>query len=74
MIVNLSYEWQRCGGILRGPFHTIQAPKNLSYPISCAWEVKFPNVGEVLNLKFNGLNLGSCEKNYIIVRYSLVYK
>lgn len=68
MSLNLTYEWQTCGGILRGPFHTIQAPKHLPYPINCAWEVEFPDDGEIINLNFNSLNLGSCNKNYIIVR------
>lgn len=68
MKINLTYEWQKCGGILGGPFHTIQTPRLESFPINCAWEVKFPDNGEIINLKFNSINLGSCEKNYIIVR------
>ncbi|XP_043479110.1 cubilin-like isoform X2 [Leptopilina heterotoma] len=68
MKINLTYEWQQCGGVLGGPFHTIRTPIVETFPINCAWEVKFPDNGEIINLNFNSINLGSCEKNYIIVR------
>ncbi|XP_014605735.1 PREDICTED: cubilin-like [Polistes canadensis] len=71
MNFNLMYQWTPCGGILRGPSHTITQPKNWtnSHPISCAWHVKYADNGEMINLTFTKLNLVKrCETVYIIVR------
>ncbi|KAK2582770.1 hypothetical protein KPH14_005035 [Odynerus spinipes] len=68
MRFDLMYQWQPCGGILPGPSHTISNPKNLSYPINCAWHVKYADIGEMISLSFSKLNLGSCENAYIIIR------
>ncbi|XP_035743302.1 cubilin-like [Vespa mandarinia] len=69
---NVTYQWQPCGGILQGPSyisHIITTPKNISYPINCAWHVKYTNIGEMINLSFTKFDLVSnCEIAYIIVR------
>lgn len=64
----LDYHWHQCGGLLGGPSHTLTAPRNLTYPIDCAWNARFPDNGEVIVLTVNKMNLGSCTRNYIIVR------
>ncbi|KAI4473303.1 hypothetical protein M0802_016189, partial [Mischocyttarus mexicanus] len=71
MNFNLMYEWKPCGGILQGPSHTITEPKNWtsSYPISCAWHVKYADTGEMIHLTFSKFNLvRNCDTAYIIVR------
>ncbi|XP_076766726.1 cubilin [Xylocopa sonorina] len=68
MNFSLDYEWQPCGGVLTGPSHVVRAPKNISFPISCAWKVKYPQITDVIRLRFNRLHLGSCDKNYITIR------
>jgi len=68
MDVNLEYQWQSCGGILRGPFHTVKAPKNIPYPINCAWHMDYP-VGETIRLSFTKLQFDlNCDRAYLIVR------
>lgn len=65
---NIYYKWQPCGGILRGPSHTIKAPKNILYPINCAWHVHYPE-NEIIKLSFTKLQLhDNCDVNYLIVR------
>lgn len=74
MDFNLQYQWQPCGGILRGPNHTISSPisnqysTNISYPINCVWHVEYPE-GETIKLSFTKLELESnCDKNYLIIK------
>lgn len=72
MDFNLQYQWQNCGGVLRGPSHTIKSPTNSSsansYPLNCAWHADFPE-GETIKLTFTKLELESnCEKNYLIIK------
>ncbi|XP_012276352.1 cubilin [Orussus abietinus] len=64
----VEYQWQSCGGILSGPEETVEAPKGLSYPLSCVWFARFPDEGEAIRLTFENLNLGSCENGYISIR------
>lgn len=67
MNFNLQYQWQPCGGILRGP-SVIKSPKNISYPINCVWHVNYPE-GETIKLSFTKLELESnCDKNYLIIK------
>ncbi|XP_044011009.1 cubilin [Aphidius gifuensis] len=68
MKYDIKYKWQNCGGILTGPSNILKAPINITYPISCAWKVEFSDDGEVIMMKFNRLNLDSCDKGYIIVK------
>lgn len=68
MKFDLKYKWQKCGGILSGPSHILRPPMNINYPKSCAWRIEFTDRGEVISLSFNRLNLGSCDKGYVIVR------
>ncbi|KAG7199007.1 hypothetical protein KM043_013159 [Ampulex compressa] len=68
MRFNLEYQWQTCGGILRGPSHTVQSPKHISYPINCAWHVDYPTMGEMIKLTFSRFNLGTCDQGYMIIR------
>jgi len=68
MDFNLQYQWQPCGGILRGPSHTIRSPRNISYPINCVWHIDYPE-GETIKLLFTKLELESnCDKNYLIIK------
>nr|XP_012218853.1 PREDICTED: cubilin-like [Linepithema humile] len=65
---NIYYKWQPCGGILRGPSHTIKAPKNILNPINCAWHINYPE-NEIIKLSFAKLQLhDNCDVNYLIVR------
>ncbi|XP_066598353.1 cubilin-like [Prorops nasuta] len=66
--IDVKYKWQSCGGILGGPTHVIKAPKNVAYPVNCAWKVQYPDSGETLKLSFVKLDLKNCEKSYITVR------
>ncbi|XP_078037937.1 cubilin [Augochlora pura] len=68
MKFDAQYEWQPCGGTLEGPTHEIETPKNISFPISCAWNINYPDTGELIKLGFSKMNLSSCEKTYITVR------
>ncbi|KAK0075492.1 hypothetical protein PV325_006820, partial [Microctonus aethiopoides] len=68
MKFDIKYKWQKCGGILSGPSHLINEPNDIEYPKSCAWRVEYPDHGEVIRMTFNRLNVGNCEKGYIIVR------
>ncbi|XP_043273312.1 cubilin-like [Venturia canescens] len=65
---DLKYKWQFCGGILTGPRHTIRAPVNVEYPRSCVWHAKYEDPGSAITLVFNRMNMGSCDKGFIIVR------
>lgn len=69
MNFNLQYQWQACGGILRGPSHTVKSPDtNISYPINCVWHVDYPE-GETIKLSFTKLELESnCDRNYLIIK------
>ncbi|XP_071569184.1 cubilin isoform X2 [Temnothorax nylanderi] len=68
MDFTLQYQWQACGGILRGPRHTIRSPTNISYPINCVWHVDYPEE-ETIKLTFTKLELESnCDRNYLIIR------
>ncbi|KAH0948163.1 hypothetical protein HN011_006977 [Eciton burchellii] len=68
MNVNLEYQWQPCGGILRGPFHTVKTPSNIPYPINCVWHMDYP-VGETIRLSFTKLQLDlNCDRAYLIIR------
>lgn len=69
MNFNLQYQWQACGGILRGSSHTIRSPDtNTSYPINCVWHVDYPE-GETIKLSFTKLELeSSCDRNYLIIK------
>ncbi|XP_076296135.1 cubilin [Lasioglossum baleicum] len=64
----LQYEWQPCGGTLEGPTHVIETPKNISFPISCAWNVNYPDTGELIKLSFLKMSMGSCDKTYLSIR------
>ncbi|XP_012136673.2 cubilin [Megachile rotundata] len=68
MDFNLTYEWQPCGGILQGLTHVVSVPKNISFPINCAWHVNYPDTGEMIKLHFTRFHLASCESNYIVIR------
>ncbi|XP_029048305.2 cubilin isoform X2 [Osmia bicornis bicornis] len=68
MNFNLTYQWQPCGGILQGLSHVIRAPKNVSFPINCAWHANYPDTGEMIKLHFTKLHLDNCVNNYISVR------
>lgn len=68
MKFDLKYKWQKCGGILSGPSHTIRAPTDIDYPKSCAWRAQYPDNGEVIRMTFSRLNVGGCDKGYVIVR------
>lgn len=68
MDFNLQYQWQACGGVLGGPVHTIKPPKNISYPINCAWRLDYPD-GQTIKLTFTKLQLeNNCDRNYLIVK------
>ncbi|XP_033326417.2 cubilin [Megalopta genalis] len=68
MSINAQYEWQPCGGVLEGPTHEIETPTNISFPISCAWNINYPDDGELIKLSFSKMNLSSCEKTYVTIR------
>ncbi|XP_034938584.1 cubilin [Chelonus insularis] len=68
MKFNMTYKWQKCGGLLSGPSDIIRAPTDITYPKSCAWRVQYPDSGEAIRLTFNRINLGDCKKSYVIVR------
>ncbi|KAL0113327.1 hypothetical protein PUN28_012468 [Cardiocondyla obscurior] len=68
MNLNLQYQWQACGGILRGPNHVIKSPTNISYPINCVWHIDYPE-GETIKLSFSKFELESnCDQNYLIIK------
>ncbi|XP_076655704.1 cubilin [Halictus rubicundus] len=64
----LQYEWQPCGGTLEGPTHIVETPKNISFPISCVWNVNYPDDGELIKLGFLEMNMGPCDKSHISIR------
>ena len=68
MNFDLHYEWQPCGGILTGPSHIIRPPQNVAYPKSCVWHSKFEDPDAVISMSITRINLGSCEKGYIIIK------
>lgn len=72
MKFDMKYKWQKCGGILSGPSHLINEPNDIQYPKSCAWRVEYPDNGGVIRMIINRLNVGNCEKGYIIVRYFII--
>ncbi|XP_015589651.1 cubilin [Cephus cinctus] len=65
---NITYKWHHCGGVLRGPSDSVEAPRNLTYPIECAWHASYPDNGDTITMYFERLSLGNCDYNYIIVR------
>ncbi|EZA59389.1 Cubilin [Ooceraea biroi] len=68
MDVSLEYQWQSCGGILQGPSHTIKAPKNILYPVNCAWHIDYP-AGDTFKLSFTKLQLDlNCDRAFFIIR------
>lgn len=64
----LNYKWHKCGNILTGTSHVIRAPKNITYPVRCAWKVKYPNIDDEILISFEKMNLASCDKSYIQIR------
>ncbi|XP_058802311.1 cubilin [Phymastichus coffea] len=68
MSFTVTYKWHKCGGILTGPSHKIQALKNITYPVYCAWKVKYPDVDNSILVTFEKMNLGSCDKSYIQIK------
>lgn len=67
MNFNLQYQWQPCGGILRGPSHTIVPPKDITYPVNCVWNAEYPE-DETINATVFNLELNDCNRNYLIVK------
>ncbi|XP_046746260.1 cubilin-like [Diprion similis] len=64
----ISYRWNQCGGLLGGPYQTITAPKNRTYPIDCVWRIEYPDAGDKILMTFKKLNLTGCDRNYITIR------
>ncbi|XP_023314262.1 cubilin homolog isoform X1 [Trichogramma pretiosum] len=69
---NITYKWHNCGGILHGPSHVIESPTNVSYPVYCAWKVKYPET-ETISVSFDEMKLGSCNESYLHIT-SRIYK
>ncbi|KAJ8670094.1 hypothetical protein QAD02_001353 [Eretmocerus hayati] len=68
MNFTVKYKWHKCGGILTGPSDTIRAPKNVTYPVHCAWKVKYPLQDDTIAISFTKMDLGPCSKSYVAIR------
>ncbi|XP_076628821.1 cubilin [Colletes latitarsis] len=69
MKYDIQYRWQPCGGILKEPLNLIVTPKNVSYPVNCAWYVMSPDSGQTMQLSFKKMNMSaSCTQSYISVK------
>lgn len=67
MNYTISYHTYPCGGVINNEMGTILTP---NYPnkygssLECAWLLNLPKEQNI-KLKFNDLNLDSCDKSYI---------